>query len=111
MVNTSTKKMGPTTPASAKSCAEMVLFPLDRSCRVFPCIIHSTLTSDSFFDTARPTSRFRSDHVAHVRGACGVGVDHVLEIARPQAHADREGEEVDDLLGVQAQQVRPQNAV
>src|SRR5713226_9435365 len=55
--------------------------------------------------------RLRSDHVAHVRGTGRVGVDHLLEITRPQAHADREREEVDDLLGMQAQEVRPQDAV
>src|SRR5258708_38878611 len=39
-----------------------------------------------------------------------MGVDNVLEISCPQAHADREREEVDDLLGVRTQQVGPQDA-
>src|SRR5713101_5655096 len=52
-----------------------------------------------------------TNHVAHVRGTGRVGVDHLLEITRPQACADREREEVDDLLGMQAQEVRPQDAV
>src|SRR5258708_1196305 len=41
MVNISTKKMGPTIPASAKSCAERFPFPLDRSCLISPCVIRS----------------------------------------------------------------------
>src|SRR6266566_8303520 len=50
-------------------------------------------------------------HVAHVRGTGRVGVDHLLEITRPQACAAHEGEEVDDLLSVRTQQVGPQDAV
>src|SRR6266568_3990363 len=56
-------------------------------------------------------AKLRLEHRAYIRRAGGIGVDRLLEIARPQARADREGEEVDDLLGVQTQQVRPQNAL
>src|SRR5579864_6458024 len=52
-----------------------------------------------------------TNHVAHVRGTGRVGIDHLLEITRPQACADREGKEVDDLLSVRTQQVGPQDAV
>src|SRR6266567_1525132 len=55
--------------------------------------------------------RCRSEHVAHVRRAGGVGVDHLLEIACPQARTDREGEEIDHLLGVLAEKVCPQDSV
>src|SRR5712691_6330373 len=69
------------------------------------------LTRSSQLRCVSCAGRFRSDHETHIRGARGVGIDHLLEIARPQAHADREREEVDDLLGVRAQQVRTQNAL
>src|SRR5260370_8365902 len=37
----SRKKMGTTIPASAKSCAERLHFPLDRSCLISPGVIRS----------------------------------------------------------------------
>src|SRR5258708_21570402 len=53
----------------------------------------------------------RLEHGAHIRRARGVGVNHVLEIACPQARAYGKGEQVDDLLGMHAQQMRPQGTL
>ncbi len=62
--------------------------------------------------TAKPSfiaeaAERRLEHGVHIRRARGVGVNHVLEIACPQARAYGKGEQVDDLLGMHAQQMRP----
>jgi len=59
----------------------------------------------------RAFGRCRSEHVAHIRGAGGIGVDHLLEIAAAQARTNGQGEEIDHLLGVLAEQVRTQDAL
>src|SRR5258708_1104228 len=53
----------------------------------------------------------RLEHGAHIRRARGGGVNHVLEIACPQARAYGKGEQVDDLLGMHAHQMRPQDTL
>src|SRR6266700_5272201 len=63
---------------------------------------HILAVSFLFFDAAHLTAQLWLQHVAHVRGTRGVGVDHLLEIAPPQAHADRKRKEIDDLFSVRA---------
>src|SRR6266446_6769140 len=57
-----------------------------------------------------PRTGFDSDHVRDVGGDRGVGVEHVLEVVGAGAEADAEREDVDDLVGVGAQEVGAEDA-